>query len=168
MCSKCVALLKQFKTFKETCIRSDKHLRDAIAKTICEDEIDGNIKIEIESSNELDGLYEAAENKKTAKTKKKPSRTRETKKMLVDVKKEVGITVKQELLGDGPNDSEEWNQPLNKRLAQPESCENRKQQRLLRCTFPKCQRIFVTEIFLKAHLEAHKGIDVSNWFKFYH
>jgi hypothetical protein len=38
LCGNCVQLLTQFKNFKETCIQSDKHLRDAISETIIGDE----------------------------------------------------------------------------------------------------------------------------------
>jgi hypothetical protein len=38
LCGNCVQLLTQFKNFKETCIQSDKYLRDAISETIIGDE----------------------------------------------------------------------------------------------------------------------------------
>jgi hypothetical protein len=38
LCGNCVQLLTQFKNFKETCIQSDKHLRDAISETMIGDE----------------------------------------------------------------------------------------------------------------------------------
>jgi hypothetical protein len=38
LCSACVDLLRQFKSFKDTCIQSDKHLQDAFSKSTSDDE----------------------------------------------------------------------------------------------------------------------------------
>jgi hypothetical protein len=186
-----VESLKQFKNFKETCIQSDKYLRDGTSETTGDNE-DGllvelpkapstskrtrtpkikaetvsqkikepskkpkkkeqamNIKKEVDSSNELDNLYEVTSTK-TKKTKKK--KPRQKRNGLADVQ------IKQE---NESEESDSWNEPLKTSVVKTtESSGKIKQQQLYRCTVRKCIKKFRSKALLETHLKSHEGVDV--------
>jgi hypothetical protein len=173
LCPTCSEMLYKFKDFKDTCIKSDEHLRK-ITFTTFKQELDEScpinpepvfesVKVENESCDEDD-----EENAPKAMTKKERRSNRrkvsKRKRKSFDEKKdgESSSTAKLETMVSSGESDEEWNEPLKKKdkSAQSSSKAEASYQRLHRCKISNCRKCYRTEAMLEAHMKTHEGIDV--------